>query len=67
MKSSEKITLSLIALSHLLVHAQMMVFPTLLLVFNREFSLGMDSLGLMVTCSLFMFGLGESALAFGVQ
>jgi len=58
MKSSEKITLSLISLSHLLVHAQMMVFPTLLLVFNREFSLGMDSLGLMVTCSLFMFGLG---------
>ena len=58
MKKTNNIILSITSLSHLAVHAQMMVFPTLLLVFNKEFSLGMDTLGLMATCSAFMFGLG---------
>ena len=46
------------ALSHLVVHAQMMVFPTLLLLFQTEYQLGMDSLGFMATIGTFMFGLG---------
>ena len=46
------------SLSHLIVHAQMMVFPTLLLLFQTEYQLGMDTLGLMATVGTFMFGLG---------
>ena len=46
------------ALSHLIVHAQMMVFPTLLLLFQTEYQIGMDTLGLMATVGTFMFGLG---------
>ena len=45
-------------LSHLIVHAQMMVFPTLLLLFQTEYQIGMDTLGLMATVGAFMFGLG---------
>ena len=45
-------------ISHLIVHAQMMVFPTLLLLFQNEFQLGLDTLGLMATVGSFMFGLG---------
>ena len=45
-------------LSHLTVHAQMMVFPTLLLLFQNEYQLGLDKLGLMATIGSFMFGLG---------
>ena len=45
-------------LSHLIVHAQMMVFPTLLLLFQNEYQLGLDRLGLMATIGSFMFGLG---------
>ena len=45
-------------LSHLIVHAQMMVFPTLLLLFQNEYQLGLDKLGLMATIGSFMFGLG---------
>ena len=46
------------ALSHLIVHAQMMVFPTLLLLFQTEYQIGMDTLGLMATVGTFMFGVG---------
>ena len=42
----------------MIVHAQMMVFPTLLLLFQNEFQLGLDTLGLMATVGSFMFGLG---------
>ena len=45
-------------LSHLIVHAQMMVFPTLLLLFQNEYQLGLDKLGIMATIGSFMFGLG---------
>ena len=45
-------------ISHLIVHAQMMVFPTLLLLFQNEYQLGLGTLGLMATVGSFMFGLG---------
>ncbi|MED5219864.1 MAG: MFS transporter [Candidatus Neomarinimicrobiota bacterium] len=57
-KIEKKIILGVTSASHLAVHAQMMVFPTLLLLFHQEFGLGMDHLGLMVTVGAFMFGLG---------
>ena len=58
MKVEKKIILGVTSVSHLAVHAQMMVFPTLLLLFHQEFGLGMDHLGLMLTVGTFMFGLG---------
>ena len=58
MSKENNIILAVTSLSHLAVHAQMMVFPTLLLLFHHEFKLGMDILGLMATSGAFMFGLG---------
>ena len=58
MSKDNNIVLTITSLSHLAVHAQMMVFPTLLLLFHHEFKLGMDVLGLMATTGAFMFGLG---------
>ncbi|MBT5747970.1 MAG: MFS transporter [Candidatus Marinimicrobia bacterium] len=58
MNKENKVILGVTAASHLAVHAQMMAFPTLILLFHREFSLGMDTLGMMATAGAFMFGLG---------
>ena len=55
---NKNIILAIVSLSHLVVHAQMMVFPTLILVFSSEYNLGMDVLGLMAATGTFMFGLG---------
>ncbi len=57
-KTRESIILGITGFSHLLVHTQMLVFPTLLLVFKSYFNLGLDTLGYMATMSAFMFGLG---------
>ena len=64
MKLEKKIVLGVTSASHLAVHAQMMFFPTLLMVFHKEFGLGMDHLGLMVTVGAFMFGLGAIPTGF---
>jgi len=58
MFDNKNIILAIVSLSHLVVHAQMMVFPTLILVFSSEYNLGMDVLGLMAATGTFMFGLG---------
>jgi len=58
MNREHKIIVGVTALSHLAVHAQMMVFPTLMLLFSHEFGLGLDVLGLMATAGAFMFGVG---------
>ena len=64
MKLEKKIVLGVTSASHLAVHAQMLVFPTLLLLFHQEFGLGMDHLGFMVTVGAFMFGLGAIPTGF---
>ena len=64
MHKENNIILAVTAFSHLAVHAQMMVFPTLLLLFHREFGLGMDTLGIMATVGAFMFGLGAIPAGF---
>ena len=58
MNKENKIVVGVTAASHLAVHAQMMVFPTLMLLFHHEFGLGMDHLGMMATVGGLMFGLG---------
>lgn len=58
MTKDNKLIIGVTALSHLAVHAQMMVFPTLMLLFNHEFKLGLDTLGLMASVGAFMFGVG---------
>lgn len=45
-------------MSHLLVHSQMLVLPNIFLILQKQFSIGMDVLGLIATASAFMFGLG---------
>lgn len=57
-KTRENIILGITGFSHLMVHTQMLVFPTLLLIFKSHFHLGLDTLGYMATMSAFMFGLG---------
>jgi len=58
MNKENNIVVGVTAFSHLAVHAQMMVFPTLMLLFHHEFDFGMDVLGMMATAGAFMFGLG---------
>ena len=58
MSKTERTVLIITGLSHLAVHAQMLVFPALLPLFHEEFDLGFDSLGLMASAGAFMFGLG---------
>jgi MFS family permease len=58
MNKENKIVMGVTAFSHLAVHAQMMVFPTLMLLFHHEFDLGLDTLGIMASAGAFMFGAG---------
>ena len=64
MNKENKIIMSVTAFSHLAVHAQMMVFPTLMLLFHHEFDLGLDTLGIMATAGAFMFGVGAIPAGF---
>lgn len=50
--------LGITGFSHLLVHSQMLIFPSLFIVLQRELNVGLDTLGYMATASLFLFGLG---------
>ena len=64
MNKDNKIVMGVTAFSHLAVHAQMMVFPTLMLLFHHEFDLGLDTLGIMATAGAFMFGVGAIPAGF---
>ncbi|MBT3180009.1 MAG: MFS transporter [Candidatus Marinimicrobia bacterium] len=64
MDKDNRLLIGITSISHLAVHAQMMVFPTLMLLFQHEFGLGLDSLGIMATAGAFMFGLGAIPAGF---
>ena len=59
MDSKEKIILTITGVSHLLVHAVMLVLPAILLVLRSEFDVGLATLGLIAMASQFAFGLGS--------
>ena len=58
MNNNEKIILAITGFSHLLVHAVMLVLPAILLVLQKQFDVGLATLGIIATASQFMFGLG---------
>ena len=58
MNRFEKIILGITGGSHLSVHALMLALPSLIPILRQEFSTGLDTLGLVVTFSAFMFGIG---------
>ena len=58
MNRFEKTILSITGGSHLSVHALMLALPSLIPVIRDEFTVGLDTLGFVVTVSAFMFGLG---------
>jgi len=64
MNKENKIVMGVTAFSHLVVHAQMMVFPTLMLLFHHEFDLGFDRLGIIASVGAFMFGVGAIPAGF---
>ena len=64
--NKEKNTILVItSLSHLTVHAQMMVFPTLIILFNNKFGFTLDILGMIASIGAFMFGVGAIPAAQG--
>lgn len=58
MNRIEKYILAITGGSHLTVHAFMLVFPSILLSVQKEFSVGLDTLGYLAMLSAFMFGAG---------
>lgn len=58
MNKNEKIILFITGMSHLLVHAIMLVLPAILIVLQKEFSVGLATLGIVATAHQFMFGFG---------
>ncbi|NOZ03694.1 MAG: MFS transporter [FCB group bacterium] len=58
MRRDEKIILMITGGSHLSVHSLMLVFPNILLVLQKEYQAGLDTLGFVAMASAFMFGLG---------
>ncbi len=58
MNNNEKVILILTGFSHLLVHSVMLVLPAILLVLQKQFNVGLATLGLIATASQFMFGFG---------
>jgi predicted MFS family arabinose efflux permease len=58
MNKNEKIILTVTGFSHMLVHAVMLVLPVILLVLQKEFNVGLATLGVVATASQFMFGFG---------
>ncbi len=58
MSRFEKIVLGITGGSHLSVHALMLALPSLIPILRNEFNTGLDTLGLVVTVSGFMFGFG---------
>ncbi|MDP6532928.1 MAG: MFS transporter [Candidatus Marinimicrobia bacterium] len=58
MNRQGKIILAITGLSHMLAHAMMLIYPTLMVVIRDELNLGFDALGFIALASSFMFGLG---------
>lgn len=58
MNNNEKVILAVTGFSHLLVHAVMLVLPAILLVLQKQFDVGLATLGIVATASQFMFGFG---------
>lgn len=58
MNKTEKIVLGITGGSHFSVHALMLALPSLIPILRNEFNTGLDTLGMVVTVSAFMFGLG---------
>ncbi len=53
-----KIVLALTGVSHFSVHASMLIFPAIMITLQKEFGVGLDTLGWMYMFSSFLFGLG---------
>jgi predicted MFS family arabinose efflux permease len=58
MNNNEKVILTITGFSHLLVHSVMLVLPAILLVLQKQFNVGLATLGAIATASQFMFGFG---------
>ncbi len=53
-----KIVLALTGVSHFSVHASKLIFPAIMITLQKEFGVGLDTLGWMYMFSSFLFGLG---------
>lgn len=58
MNRQAKTILAITGTSHMLAHALMLVYPTLIVIIKDELNLGFDTLGFIALASSFMFGLG---------
>jgi len=58
MTKFEKIIIGITGSSHSLVHALMLTFPSLIPIVQKEFNVGLDTLGFVVSISALLFGLG---------
>ena len=58
MTKYEKIIIGITGSSHSLVHALMLTFPSLIPIVQKEFNVGLDTLGFVVSISALLFGLG---------
>ena len=58
MTKYEKIIIGISGSSHSLVHALMLTFPSLIPIVQKEFNVGLDTLGFVVSISALLFGLG---------
>ena len=58
MTKFEKIIIGISGSSHSLVHALMLTFPSLIPIIQKEYNVGLDTLGFVVSISALLFGLG---------
>jgi MFS family permease len=58
MQRDEKIIVALTGCSHALSHGYLLIFPTVLLLLQKEFSIGYFELGVIGNIMTFMYGLG---------
>ena len=58
MTKYEKIIIGITGSGHSLVHALMLTFPSLIPIVQKEFNVGLDTLGFVVSISALLFGLG---------
>ncbi len=64
MSYKEKIILGITTGSHMSVHSMMLIFPTIMSVLKNEFSTGLATLGMVVSLSTFVYGLGALPTGF---
>jgi len=58
MTKFEKIIIGITGSSHSIVHALMLTFPSLIPIIQKEYNVGLDTLGFVVSISALLFGLG---------